>query len=239
MGIRILGLATLGVACLLVSAGPLYGQRTRKTRQALSPAEAIVDPDSQVQEPVKTINDWKPLLPENSLDGWEITNFGGEADAEVAEGVLKLGMGQPLTGITYKGTDFPTENFEMRWKAQRIEGSDFFAGVTFPIGDQFASFIAGGWGGGLVGLSSINGNDASENQTATFQTFKNKEWYDFRVKVTSTKVTAWVNDKQAFEVDRDKNKFSLRAEVLKSKPLGYCVFQSVVEIKQWEYRRAE
>jgi hypothetical protein len=184
-------------------------------------------------------SNWKKLFEPDSLKGWEITNFGGEGTVEVVEGVLKLGMGDPLTGVTFLGKEFPKENFELRWKATRIEGSDFLAGVTFPVGKEHCSFIAGGWGGGLVGLSSINGNDASENETASFHNFKNKQWYSFRVRVDKTHVSAWIDEKEVARVEREPGKFSLRAEVLKSRPLGYCVFQSNVEIKDWEFRTLE
>lgn len=178
---------------------------------------------------------WKPLLKQDSLDGWESTNFGGEGAVEVSEGVLKIERGEPLTGITYKGKDFPLENYELRWKAQRVEGSDFFAGVTFPVGKEHCSFICGGWGGGLVGLSSINGNDASENETARLHSFKNGTWYSFRIRVDANNVTVWMEDKEIIQVERTK-KFSLRGEVLKSRPLGYCVFRSMALVKDWEYR---
>jgi len=182
---------------------------------------------------------WKPLMEKDSLKGWEITNFGGEGTVEVDEGVLRLDRGEPMTGITTIRKDFPKENFEMRWKASRVDGSDFFAGVTFPVGDEFCSLICGGWGGGLVGLSSINNSDASENETTGFHQFKNKQWYLFRVRVDKKNVTAWIDDKEVLTVEREGKKFSLRGEVFKSKPLGYCVFQSIVEVKEWEYQTVE
>lgn len=203
--------------------------------------ENIFAQSAKESEAAKPIQDeteiqWTTLLPSDSLDGWEKTNFGGEGEVQVEEGVLKMSSGQPLTGISFKGKDFPKENFEMKWSARRTEGSDFFAGVTFPIGDQFATFVCGGWGGGLVGLSSVNGNDASENQTASFMSFKNKQWYSFRIQVNKTHVMAWIDDEEVFKAERDGTKFSLRAEVLKSRPLGYCAFQSKIEVKDWAYR---
>ena len=179
---------------------------------------------------------WIPLIERDSLKGWEITNFGGEGSVEVNDGVTRFGNGDPLTGITITRKDFPKENFELRWKAMRVDGTDFFAGVTFPVDDQHCSFIAGGWGGGLVGLSSINGSDASENETSGFHQFKSKQWYSFRVRVDKKHITAWIDEKEILKVEREKGKFGLRAEVLKSRPLGYCVFQSIVDLKEWEYQ---
>ena len=189
--------------------------------------------------PKKEESKWKSLVEKDSLKGWEITNFGGEGTAEVNEGVLRLDRGEPMTGVTTIRKDFPKENYEMRWKASRVDGSDFFAGVTFPVGNEFCSLICGGWGGGLVGLSSINGNDASENESTGFRQFKNKQWYAFRVRVDKKHITAWIDDEEVIKVEREGKKFSLRGEVFKSKPLGYCVFQSIVDVKEWEYQSVE
>jgi hypothetical protein len=141
-----------------------------------------------------------------------------------------------MTGITRLGKDFPQENYEMQWSAQRVDGSDFFAGVTFPVGKEFCSFICGGWGGGLVGISSINGNDASENETASFRDFKNKKWYHFKIRVDAIHITVWLDDEQILQVARENRRFSVRAEVMRSRPLGYCVFQSRVLVKDWQFR---
>ena len=189
--------------------------------------------------PKKEESKWKPLFEKDSLKGWEITNFGGEGTVEINEGVMRLDRGEPMTGVTTIRKDFPKENFEMRWKASRVDGSDFFAGVTFPVGDEFCSLICGGWGGGLVGLSSINGNDASENETTGFRQFKNKQWYAFRVRVDKKHITVWIDDEEVIKTEREGKKFSLRGEVFKSKPVGYCVFQSIVDVKEWEYQTVE
>jgi hypothetical protein len=88
----------------------------------------------------------------------------------------------------------------------------------------------------LIGISSINGNDASENETASYRNFKNGEWYRFKVRVDKANITVWLNDEQIIVVARENRKFSVRAEVMRSRPLGYCVFQSKVFVKDWEYR---
>ena len=110
--------------------------------------------DSKKEESKKE-SKWTSLLKSDSLDGWEITNFGGEGAVEVREGVLMLDRGDPMTGIHSKKKDFPQENYEMRWKARRVDGSDFFVGITFPVGKEFCSLISGGWGGGLSVRSTI------------------------------------------------------------------------------------
>lgn len=228
--------------CFAVSATVFslpFAMAQEATKKVLPQPPASTKVEPKTAETKATESKWKPLLEKDSLKGWEITNFGGEGTAEVNEGVLRLDRGEPMTGITTIRKDFPKENFEMRWKASRVDGSDFFAGVTFPVGDEFCSLICGGWGGGLVGLSSINNSDASENETTGFHQFKNKQWYAFRVRVDKKTITAWIDDKEILKVEREGKKFSLRGEVFKSKPLGYCVFQSIVDVKEWEYHIIE
>ena len=58
-----------------------------------------------------------------------------------------------MTGITWTN-EVPTNNYEISLEAMRVEGSDFFCALTFPVGNDPCSFIVGGWGGGVVGLSS-------------------------------------------------------------------------------------
>jgi hypothetical protein len=192
--------------------------------------------ETKTSEADKEEGAWRALLPATGLEGWEITNFGGEGEIANQGGELVLEPGDPLTGITRTGKDFPTENYEMRWSAQRVNGSDFFAGVTFPVGKEYCSFICGGWGGGLVGISSINGNDASENDTASYRDFKNGRWYQFKVRVDPTHISVWLDGEQILHVERENRRFSVRAEVMRSRPLGYCAFQSKVLVKEWQFR---
>jgi hypothetical protein len=108
--------------------------------------------------------EWRPLFDGKSLQGWRETPFTGHGKVHVEDGAIVLGPGGPLTGITLAG-EFPTSNYELRLEAVRLKGNDFFATVTFPVRDSFCTWVTGGWGGDIVGLSSIDGWDASENET--------------------------------------------------------------------------
>jgi hypothetical protein len=221
------------VSCLamtLVLIPKAVAQEATTLKEA-SPQDATPKEATQVK--------WTSLIKEESLDGWEITNFGGEGEVAVKDKTIYMDTGDPLTGVTSKLKDFPKTDYEMQWKARRVTGSDFFVGITFPVGDEHCSLICGGWGGGLTGISSINGNNASENETTGFKDFKNESWYSFRVRVDSKQIIVWLDDKEYIKVDREGKSFSLRAEVLKSRPLGYCVFQSKCEVKDWEYRKLD
>ena len=41
---------------------------------------------------------WKKLLPDDGLEGWEKTNFGGEGEVRNEKGILTFETGEPLTG---------------------------------------------------------------------------------------------------------------------------------------------
>jgi hypothetical protein len=178
---------------------------------------------------------WKSLFDGESLAGWKITRFGGEGDVLVEEGKLVLGFGSPLTGVTYE-KEFPKVDYEVEVETQRIEGNDFFCGLTFPVHDSHCSLILGGWGGALVGISSLDGLDASENETQKFMNFKKGQWYDVRVRVTKQEIKAWIDNEQVVQVALEGRKISTRPEVDLSKPLGVATFQTRAAIRKIRYR---
>ena len=124
---------------------------------------------------------WQPLFDGKTLANWQTTKFAGDGGVTVENGQIILGTGRPLTGITWAGAELPTTNYEIALQAMRVEGRDFFAGVTFPVADSFCSLILGGWGGTVIGLSSINGMDASENETSQSMEFESGRWYNIRI----------------------------------------------------------
>jgi hypothetical protein len=183
---------------------------------------------------------WQSLMPKEGLGLWQITDFGTQGKVELRGDELLLDMGDPLTGVDLKDdVEFPKNDFEVELKCKRIQGSDFLCGLTFPVGDGYCSFIAGGWGGSLVGLSSINGMDASENATSSYFEFDNDKWYTFRVRVDDEFVRTWIDDKEFVRQDREGYTFSTRIEVSGSKPLGLCVYRSTVAVKDFRWRKVE
>src|SRR5258706_6796798 len=94
---------------------------------------------------------WQPLFDGKTLTSGQSTKFIGEGAVKVENGQIILEAGRNLTGITWAGPDLPATNYEIALEAMRVEGHDFFAGVTFPVADSFCSLILGGWGGTVVG----------------------------------------------------------------------------------------
>jgi hypothetical protein len=179
--------------------------------------------------------EWRRLFNGRDLDGWKVTNFGGEGEVAVEDGTLILNMGSSMTGVTYL-RPFPKTRFEVRCEAKRAEGHDFFCGMTFPVADSHCSLIVGGWGGGVVGLSSLNGHDASENETTQYIKFEDDKWYKFRVRVEPKRIQAWIDAKQIIDVDIEGQRISTRIEVDLNKPFGFASYETKAVLRNIELR---
>jgi len=178
---------------------------------------------------------WQSLFDGKTLGKWVSTNFGGEGEVHVEDGALYLDPGVSLTGVNYTG-EVPKMNYEVALDAQRIEGSDFFCGLTVPVADSHVTLIIGGWGGTLCGISSIDGDDAARNDTKTLHAFKKKQWYHIRMRVLPDKLMAWLDDEKIVNVTTKGHELSLRGEVLASRPFGICAYQTAAALKNIRIR---
>jgi len=165
------------------------------------------------------------LFDGETLTNWESANFGPQGLVYVSDGAIVLGMGDGPTGITWTDS-FPKENYEVSLEAKRMMGIDFFCGLTFPVKDDFCSFIVGGWGGPVVGLSNIDGRDASENETTTLMRFNKDEWYRIKVRVTSEKIVTWINEEKIVDLIYQGRKIGIRPEVELSCPFGIATWKT-------------
>jgi hypothetical protein len=164
------------------------------------------------------------------LTGWEVTNFGPQGPVYVSGDEIILGMGDGCTGITWKG-NFPSVNYEVSLDARRIEGNDFFCGMTFPKGKDPCTLIIGGWGGTTVGLSTIDGLDASENSTRTLMQFEKNRWYHIRLDISYTKIEAWIDNSKVVDFTTGNRKLSIRPEVELSKPFGIASWNTTAGLR--------
>jgi hypothetical protein len=181
--------------------------------------------------------DWQPLFDGKSLNGWRETPFTGHGEVRVEKGALILGYGMPMTGVTWTGA-FPQSGYEIRFEASRLQGNDFFASLTFPVGESFATLVTGGWGGDIVGISSIDGWDASENETRSYFTFENGRWYTFRLQVEADRIRAWIDEKPVANVTIGGRSVGLRhGEIKLSTPLGLASYATTGSVRRIEYRR--
>jgi hypothetical protein len=182
--------------------------------------------------------DVQALFNGKNLDGWKVTDFGGEGEVRVEDGQIIMRMGQPLTGVTLAdGSKLPSDNFEISLQAMKRKGDDFFCALTFPVRDSHASFVVGGWAGTVVGLSSIDGLDASENETTQYEKLDHNKWYAVRVRVADGKVECWLNDKQMVDVELEGKRIGTRIEVDPSKPIGICCYNTETGLKDIKLKR--
>ena len=198
----------------------------------LSTAQAEEKPAKKKDE-VK----WTELFDGKNIKDWERTNFGGEGEVKIEDGSILMIPGSPLTGVHYKGKHkIPTMNYELTLEAMKTGGDDFFCGLTFPVEKSYVSFICGGWAGGVVGISSIDGMDASENETTQFKNFKKNQWYAIRVRVTENRIQTWIDKESIVDVDVEDRKLDVRPEVDLSKPLGICAFETKSKLRKIRIR---
>jgi 3-keto-disaccharide hydrolase len=181
--------------------------------------------------------EWKPLFDGKTLSNWKSTKFSGEGPVKVENGQIVLEAGTTLTGITWAGAELPTTNYEIALQAMRVEGRDFFAGITFPVADSFCSLILGGWGGTVIGLSSINTEDASQNETSQSMEFEMGRWYNVRIRVTPAKIEVWLDERQIISQDLKGNRITIRMEMEPSTPLGIATWKTKGALRDIRLRR--
>lgn len=169
------------------------------------------------------------LFDGKTLAGWISTDFSGRGQVSVKNGELILGEGY-MTGVTWTSAA-PRMNYEVSLDAKRTEGSDFFCGLTFAVKDEYCSFIVGGWGGSTVGISSVDSEDASQNETSTQMNFVNGKWYHIRVRVTPGKIGCWIDEEQVVKLDTEDRRLSTRLEMDASKPIGIATWNTGAALK--------
>ena len=175
--------------------------------------------------------EWQPMFDGRSLSGWHVTDFEGHGRVECTSRLIVLNGGDPFTGIDWTNAP-PSGNYEVALEAMRVTGSDFFCGLTFPVRDSFCSLIVGGWGGNLVGLSSLDGYDASENETSRSLDFENGHWYRIRVRVTAERIEAWIDAERIINAVITGRRVSVRpGDIELSKPLGICAWETTAALR--------
>jgi hypothetical protein len=206
--------------------------------------QASATPSSIEQEE----ENWTSLFDGESLEGWSLPVYGGDGNVDVREGNLVIGRGLMMTGIRFE-REFPRVNYEIRYEARRTQGFDFFAACTFPVKESYVTFINGGWGGGLTGLSNVDGFDASQNQTGTYVTYRDNTWHRFRIRVTEDMIQVWLtpkdregnweDERSVIKLELEGRTVSTRFEVERYKPLGFTTWATEGQLRNIEYRLLE
>ena len=184
----------------------------------------------------------RSLFDGKSLAGWKDSGFAGAGETKVEPNfrgqgpVILIEAGQSLSGITFTNP-VPKTNFEVTLEALKIQGSDFFIGLTFPVAEAHATLVLGGWGGATTGISSIDGLDASENDTTKFLGYDKDKWFRIRMKVTPGRLETWINDDKIVDQDIKERRISMRfGEIENSVPFGLATYQTTTVIRKVEIK---
>jgi len=205
--------AVAALAAVAIAAGPAPTTRPSATQAA----------DKNVIE----------LFDGKTLKNWKATEFGGEGECQVENGQIAVGAGSTLSGVNWVGGALPKVNYEIELDAMKVNGSDFFLGLTFPYKESHASIVLGGWGGSLVGISSINGNDAANNEYTRVREFPKNKWVHVKLRVTPDKIKVWLDKEEEaiLDVDTKDVQIGLRADIDAARPLGLSTFQTAAAYK--------
>ena len=221
----------------------VYEPKTKK--HFTIPFAPALKADAEKGEPTKlgswTVpeNGWNWLFDTDAKQGGIESKYTGQGKVTIENGVLRLGRGDEMTGFNWPDLEkekLPRQNYEISFDARRVEGSDFFAGLTFPYGDKPVSWIVGGWGGTIVGLSNVNGFGAVENETTKTMEFQDERWYRLRLRVSKAKIEAWIDDEKMIDLPTMDKEFSIRWSVEPSLPLGFATWNTGGELRDIRIR---
>jgi hypothetical protein len=214
----------------------LVGQNVREAMAADAPGGI----GKEAAEPK-----WESLFDGKTLKGWKAPQFGGDGKVEVKDGAIVMERGDSMTGIAWTGK-VPTMDYELTLEGKRVDGVDFFCTTTFPVGSSHCSFVVGGWGGPVVGLSSLDYYDAADNETTRIKDFKLNQWYRFRIRVTKEKIECWIDKEKMVDLQyvrweddngqkvKKERKITIRHECDLCRPLGvstWCTTGAVRDIR--------
>ncbi len=178
---------------------------------------------------------WRSIFDGTTLKGWKVPKFGGDGEGKVVDGAISIGMGDGVTGIAYTG-ELPKINYEFRMQARRMMGNDFFATTTFPYNDDPCSLVVGGWAGAVVGLSCVDYYDAADNITTKYMSFKDKQWYRIRIRVSQQRIEAWIDNEKVVDLATKGRKISIRDEVDLCRPFGIATWCTEGQLRKLEIR---
>jgi len=154
----------------------------------------------------------------------------------ISDDAVALGEGQPYTGVRWPGA-VPREDYEIELEARRTSGGDIFCGLTGPVGDAHVSFVLGGWGDCVIGLSNVDGFNASENETTMTMSFENDRWYRVKMRVTKERIEGWIDGARVIDQEREGHTFTTYPQLRPLHPLGIFSWMSSAEIRSAVLRK--
>ena len=195
-------------------------------------------PDSRL---AKTADGFTLLFDGKTLAGWKVLTkefFDAAGKVYVKNGTLLLEQGQSLTGVSWRGW-FPRMSYEVRLEAMRLAGSDFFLGMTFPVGEGFCTLILGGWGGQVVGLSNVDGVAAHENDTTQIVEFTSNRWYRVELRVSPEKVRVRLDGEEIISQAVKGKRFEVWPQQEPVRPFGLASYDTKAAYRNVRVRKLD
>ena len=85
----------------------------------------------------------------------------------------------------------------------------------------------------MIGISSIDGYDASENETGDAYSFEDGKWYEIRLRVTQTELLVWIDEEMVIDCEVEGREVNMRfGEIEMSTPLGITTYATTGEFKK-------
>ena len=168
---------------------------------------------------------------------WEPAGIPEQGKIALAEGELSLEAGGPMTGARFAAwgeLELGDRPYTISYAARRLEGEDFFGTVTFPVPGRGASvsFVLGGWGGSVMGISSIDFSDANENSTRGEHRFSSGNWYRVRLTVTPDLIEARLDERLVVSTAIKGRQIGLRPGFIDHcLPFGFASYGTFARIK--------
>ncbi len=216
--------------CEHVTARSIYVLLSVSTVVILKSSCATVDgPESRpwVAQASRLQTDWETQ--------WTASQFIDPGEVRTENGMIYLEKGNNLTGITWPNPPCRID-YQIALEAMRVSGDDFFCGLTFPVDEHVCTLIVGGWHGNTVGLSCVDYDDASNNETTQYMQFDPKRWYTIRLRVTRQNISAWINELKVVDLDTQGRAITIRDEMEPSRPLGIATWRTTAAIRNFQFR---
>jgi hypothetical protein len=106
-----------------------------------------------------------------------------------------------------------------------------------PYKQTNCTLIVGGWGGGIVGVSSLDNYDASENDTTSFRSFERDRWYSIRLRMTDERLQVWIDEDRVINTSLKDRKVGMRfGEIERCVPLGLVTWQTAAAYRDIRVR---
>lgn len=170
-----------------------------------------------------------------AVEGWKPAKFPRQSEIKIEGRRIELPPGAPMTGVT--ASEFaPRINYEVRFEATRVKGNDFFCSLTFPYQGTHATWVNGGWGGDIVGISSVDNWDASENETRTYFNFENGRKYKFRIEVREGRIRTFIDEQMVVDLAVNGRAIGLRRGMDVTVPFTLFTYNTAAVIENVEYR---